>query len=249
MSRYNQSSGPSSHTQTYKIVVVGGGGVGKSAITIQFIQVSDDASLFKWNQRVYFSSHYSIATTKTSHCMCVRKCDKDEIDQRNERAREREKDTKNTETMNGNEIRHMPHGFGCYSELIRQREIEWEGVREGKRNTKNWLYIHIYLLAFQFTQRLCLRNAKDKTRSKELRRMVIAAAAVFLLNLVWINIEMCFNNNDSGKRYDEHLLRSCERVTYFAPKVVALPEWATAACMNQDHYTITVCRCDGGMPI
>ena len=26
--------------QTYKIVVVGGGGVGKSAITIQFIQVS-----------------------------------------------------------------------------------------------------------------------------------------------------------------------------------------------------------------
>lgn len=41
MSRYNQSGGQSSHTQTYKIVVVGGGGVGKSAITIQFIQVSD----------------------------------------------------------------------------------------------------------------------------------------------------------------------------------------------------------------
>lgn len=40
MSRYNQSSGASSHTQTYKIVVVGGGGVGKSALTIQFIQVS-----------------------------------------------------------------------------------------------------------------------------------------------------------------------------------------------------------------
>lgn len=40
MSRYNQSSGSSSHTQTYKIVVVGGGGVGKSAVTIQFIQVS-----------------------------------------------------------------------------------------------------------------------------------------------------------------------------------------------------------------
>lgn len=39
MSRYNQSSG-AGHTQTYKIVVVGGGGVGKSAITIQFIQVS-----------------------------------------------------------------------------------------------------------------------------------------------------------------------------------------------------------------
>lgn len=38
MSRYNQSSGASNHTQTYKIVVVGGGGVGKSAITIQFIQ-------------------------------------------------------------------------------------------------------------------------------------------------------------------------------------------------------------------
>ena len=29
----------SSVAQTYKIVVVGGGGVGKSAITIQFIQV------------------------------------------------------------------------------------------------------------------------------------------------------------------------------------------------------------------
>lgn len=27
--------------QTYKLVVVGGGGVGKSAITIQFIQVFD----------------------------------------------------------------------------------------------------------------------------------------------------------------------------------------------------------------
>ena len=27
--------------QAYKIVVVGGGGVGKSAITIQFIQVSE----------------------------------------------------------------------------------------------------------------------------------------------------------------------------------------------------------------
>lgn len=41
MSRYNQSSGsPSSHTQTYRAIVVGGGGVGKSAITIQFIQVS-----------------------------------------------------------------------------------------------------------------------------------------------------------------------------------------------------------------
>lgn len=32
--RQNQS-------QTYKLVVVGGGGVGKSAITIQFIQVSE----------------------------------------------------------------------------------------------------------------------------------------------------------------------------------------------------------------
>jgi len=30
--------------QTYKLVVVGGGGVGKSAITIQFIQVSRPAS-------------------------------------------------------------------------------------------------------------------------------------------------------------------------------------------------------------
>lgn len=39
MSRYNQ--GQTQRTaQTYKLVVVGSGGVGKSAITIQFIQVS-----------------------------------------------------------------------------------------------------------------------------------------------------------------------------------------------------------------
>lgn len=31
--------------QTYKLVVVGGGGVGKSAITIQFIQVSPELEL------------------------------------------------------------------------------------------------------------------------------------------------------------------------------------------------------------
>lgn len=44
MSRYNSGGGPGTHNgqQTYKIVVVGGGGVGKSAITIQFIQVSCD---------------------------------------------------------------------------------------------------------------------------------------------------------------------------------------------------------------
>lgn len=36
MSRYNQPTGSG---QTYKLVVVGGGGVGKSAVTIQFIQV------------------------------------------------------------------------------------------------------------------------------------------------------------------------------------------------------------------
>lgn len=40
MSRYNQSAG-GGPTQTYKLVVVGGGGVGKSAVTIQFIQVRD----------------------------------------------------------------------------------------------------------------------------------------------------------------------------------------------------------------
>lgn len=38
MSRTNQASGGGGHTQTYKVVVVGGGGVGKSAVTIQFIQ-------------------------------------------------------------------------------------------------------------------------------------------------------------------------------------------------------------------
>lgn len=37
MSRSNERQ---SYAQTYKLVVVGGGGVGKSAITIQFIQVS-----------------------------------------------------------------------------------------------------------------------------------------------------------------------------------------------------------------
>jgi len=36
MSRQNDRL---SYAQTYKLVVVGGGGVGKSAITIQFIQV------------------------------------------------------------------------------------------------------------------------------------------------------------------------------------------------------------------
>ena len=41
MSKQNSqgSGGSSQQTQTYKLVVVGGGGVGKSAITIQFIQV------------------------------------------------------------------------------------------------------------------------------------------------------------------------------------------------------------------
>lgn len=38
MSKHNGPGG-SSQTQAYKLVVVGGGGVGKSAITIQFIQV------------------------------------------------------------------------------------------------------------------------------------------------------------------------------------------------------------------
>lgn len=37
MSRTGERQG---YAQTYKLVVVGGGGVGKSAITIQFIQVS-----------------------------------------------------------------------------------------------------------------------------------------------------------------------------------------------------------------
>ena len=37
MSRQNDRG---SYAQSYKLVVVGGGGVGKSAITIQFIQVS-----------------------------------------------------------------------------------------------------------------------------------------------------------------------------------------------------------------
>lgn len=36
MSRTNDAGG---YSQSYKLVVVGGGGVGKSALTIQFIQV------------------------------------------------------------------------------------------------------------------------------------------------------------------------------------------------------------------
>lgn len=40
MSKHNGQGPGGSATQTYKLVVVGGGGVGKSAITIQFIQVS-----------------------------------------------------------------------------------------------------------------------------------------------------------------------------------------------------------------
>ncbi|XP_054271158.1 ras-like protein 2 [Macrosteles quadrilineatus] len=38
MSRQNERQGYQGYAQTYKLVVVGGGGVGKSAITIQFIQ-------------------------------------------------------------------------------------------------------------------------------------------------------------------------------------------------------------------
>lgn len=36
--QHNHDSG--TYSQSYKLVVVGGGGVGKSALTIQFIQVS-----------------------------------------------------------------------------------------------------------------------------------------------------------------------------------------------------------------
>lgn len=65
MSRYNQSSGPSSHTQTYKIVVVGGGGVGKSAITIQFIQVSECNYLNGINAFFSYSHCIALNMTKT----------------------------------------------------------------------------------------------------------------------------------------------------------------------------------------
>lgn len=39
MAKYDQNNSP--YSQIYKLVVVGGGGVGKSALTIQFIQVSE----------------------------------------------------------------------------------------------------------------------------------------------------------------------------------------------------------------
>lgn len=35
----SRTSDPNNTSQSYKLVVVGGGGVGKSALTIQFIQV------------------------------------------------------------------------------------------------------------------------------------------------------------------------------------------------------------------
>ena len=50
--------------QAYKIVVVGGGGVGKSAITIQFIQVRYHSDSKENNQLV----HQELE--KTSHFLC-----------------------------------------------------------------------------------------------------------------------------------------------------------------------------------
>jgi len=44
-----------SYAQTYKLVVVGGGGVGKSAITIQFIQVSFSIDFIR-HRRLLFGS-------------------------------------------------------------------------------------------------------------------------------------------------------------------------------------------------
>lgn len=44
MSRQNDRQ---NYAQTYKLVVVGGGGVGKSALTIQFIQVSTFVRQFR----------------------------------------------------------------------------------------------------------------------------------------------------------------------------------------------------------
>lgn len=47
-----------SYSQTYKLVIVGGGGVGKSAITIQFIQVS---VIFHY----YFNVFFNITVSKS----------------------------------------------------------------------------------------------------------------------------------------------------------------------------------------
>lgn len=49
MARYDQNSSP--YSQIYKLVVVGGGGVGKSALTIQFIQVSKGFTFEKKNKK------------------------------------------------------------------------------------------------------------------------------------------------------------------------------------------------------
>lgn len=62
MGRKSPSKDQNTMSQNFKIVVVGGGGVGKSAITIQFIQVRkgrklsdlDEAGLFL----LYFSSFF-----------------------------------------------------------------------------------------------------------------------------------------------------------------------------------------------
>lgn len=55
MGRKSLSKDQSPMSQNYKIVVVGGGGVGKSAITIQFIQVrkTEKVSVI-WIERVGF---------------------------------------------------------------------------------------------------------------------------------------------------------------------------------------------------
>lgn len=52
-----------SYSQTYKLVIVGGGGVGKSAITIQFIQVIVQISI-KYFDFIYINPRISNASAE-----------------------------------------------------------------------------------------------------------------------------------------------------------------------------------------
>ena len=59
----------SSVASCYKIVVVGGGGVGKSALTIQFIQVSDFFFLKKTKEFVIDDTYLVYQTITFSNCI------------------------------------------------------------------------------------------------------------------------------------------------------------------------------------
>lgn len=76
MSKHNQGSGgSSSQTQTYKLVVVGGGGVGKSAITIQFIQVKIEkiTRSYRYFKHLIYPNQNRYDDHIIVVCLCIRK--------------------------------------------------------------------------------------------------------------------------------------------------------------------------------